>query len=89
MLTRSLMTARGAENLSFVNGERPGASIFIKCRVIPAPQMGKEKSCAKALPFGKRVADVLDQKMIEDVAKIVNVPIKDKCQVPQHRLPLG
>ena len=43
--------------------------------------MSYEESYAKAFPFDKMIPGMLDMKMIEDTAKIVNEAIKDKVQV--------
>jgi hypothetical protein len=43
--------------------------------------MSYEESYAKAFPFDKMVSGMLDPEMIEDTAKIVIEPTKDKVQV--------
>jgi hypothetical protein len=43
--------------------------------------MSYEESYAKAFPFDKMVPGMLDSKMIENTAKIVNEAQKDKVQV--------
>ena len=43
--------------------------------------MSCDESYAKAFPVDKLVPGMLDPKMIEDTAKIVNEAVKDKVQV--------
>jgi hypothetical protein len=43
--------------------------------------MSYEESYAKAFPFDKMVPGMLDSKMIENTAKMVNEAQKDKVQV--------